>query len=386
MFERKYVVLQDKSALGSRSVETAPTEIKIEETPLTRAERNDLQRDPRTKAIAPVMPLKLIKPVQKSPSADQTSSRSATWGVEAVSATKSNFDGSGVTVAVMDSGIDLSHPAFSGVNIVQQNFSDEEDASDTDGHGTHCAGTIFGQDVEGTRIGIARNIDRALIAKVFNKDGSASNSSLLRAIQWAVEEGAHVISMSLGSDFSGYVKWLTEKEGLPVEAAASIALEDYRADLNLFSELSEYVQARRADEGCIIVAASGNASMRPEYEISAGSPASGTGIISVGALQKQADTLSVSSFSNDKVDISAPGVSVGSAVLGGGIEYWDGTSMATPHVAGIAALWAQKQLQERKAIESKLLTSCLISSGTMISLDPSSEPNDVGSGLVQAPV
>ncbi|MGB5915296.1 MAG: S8 family serine peptidase, partial [Phormidesmis sp.] len=76
----------------------------------------------------------------------------------------------------------------------------------------------------------------------------------------------------------------------------------------------------------------------------------------------------------------------GSAVLGGGIEYWDGTSMATPHVAGIAALWAQKQLQERKAIESKLLTSCLISSGTMISLDPSSEPNDVGSGLVQAPV
>ncbi len=100
---------------------------------------------------------------------------------------------------MLDTGIDANHPAFAGVQLVQRNFT-EEPPQDLHGHGSHCAGTIFGRDVAGTRIGVARNIKRALIGKVLG-EGGGSSATLARAIHWALEEGAHVISMSLGIDF-----------------------------------------------------------------------------------------------------------------------------------------------------------------------------------------
>src|SRR4030095_9575249 len=104
-------------------------------------------------AVAPVIPMKLIAPVSL-PRAAQPTSTSAAWGIHAVGADTSSLSGGGVRVAVLDTGIHASHPAFDGVELVRRNFTGESD-EDLDGHGTHCAATIFGRDIDGKRIGVA---------------------------------------------------------------------------------------------------------------------------------------------------------------------------------------------------------------------------------------
>jgi subtilisin family serine protease len=162
-------------------------------------------------------------------------------GIQAVGADASPFSGDGVKVAVLDTGIDTSHPAFSGVELVRRNFTGESD-DDTHGHGTHCAGTIFGREVRGKRIGVAPGVRSALIGKVLGRDGGGSDV-ILEAIEWALQNGAQVMSMSLRIDFPGLVADL-EREGVPTELATSMALEGYRANVLLFERLGSLVQAR----------------------------------------------------------------------------------------------------------------------------------------------
>lgn len=246
----KYVVLRSREIsaptrgdMGARAGAAVPAGlrrqvVKLEEIELTKRERNDLRRDPSTRAIALPMPLRLIEPVRREPAA---AAGAVAWGIGAVRAPESSYDGSGISVAVLDTGIDANHPAFAGVQLVQRNFT-EEPPQDLHGHGSHCAGTIFGRDVAGTRIGVARNIKRALIGKVLG-EGGGSSATLARAIHWALEEGAHVISMSLGIDFPGYVDWLVNTRNMQVAPATSLALEEYRANVNLFTELARFVAA-----------------------------------------------------------------------------------------------------------------------------------------------
>ena len=122
------------------------------------ARRNDVL------SVAPVLPMKLIAPVAVGVTA-APAAQGVTWGVQAVQAATSPFTGDGIVVAVLDTGIDPSHPAFAGVEIVQNNFTTGK-ADDEHGHGTHCAGTIFGRKVGGTRIGVAPGVRKALIGKV----------------------------------------------------------------------------------------------------------------------------------------------------------------------------------------------------------------------------
>jgi len=89
------------------------------------------------------------------------------------------------------------------VDIEEEDFGGSGNG-DKDGHGTHCAGTIFGKDVGNVRIGIARKIRKALVAKVFPDDGGGDSLAIFRAIEWAANKGPNILSMSLGFDFPGH--------------------------------------------------------------------------------------------------------------------------------------------------------------------------------------
>jgi hypothetical protein len=242
-------------------------------------------------------------------------------------------------------------------------------------------------DVDGKRIGVARGVKKALIGKVIGAKGGGSDR-IASAIQWAVNEGANVISMSLGMDFPGFQKRLIEQFGFPPELATSRALEGYRANVQLFEALAKTVRSMSGfGKASIIVAAAGNESRtdeNPDFKIAVSPPAVSDGIISVAALGKGPAGFVVAPFSNRGAMVAGPGVEITSAKPGGGLTTMSGTSMATPHVAGVAALWAQK-LKAGGPLNPGLLSTRLVGSGITSNLAVGFDPSDIGSGMVTAP-
>lgn len=407
MEEGPYVVLRvtPSSSLGNPfspwgghlsfgpSAQAQPQGVDIqvdEETSLTKNDLNDLRREPGVQLVAPVIPTQLVRPTAIEEAAAPTES-GFTWGVIVTGAAQSPFTGRGVTVAVLDTGIDAQHPAFQGVQVVQRDFTGEGDF-DGDGHGTHVAGTIFGRPIDGLRYSVAPGVERALIGKVLDSKGRGTTAQIYRAILWAVDEGAQVINMSLGLDFPGLVAWWID-HGLPNDLATSRALEGYRANLQLFDSLAALVRSRaNMFQSTLIVAAAGNESKRninPAYEIIVSPPAAADGIVSVGALGSSGephDKLTVADFSNTGPNISAPGVAIYSAWPGNGYRTINGTSMASPHVAGVAALWAQKLIEQQGRLMLNQFEARLVGQASTNRLDPSVEALDIGAGLVQAPL
>jgi len=361
----------------------------------------DLRRNPGVRDVIPSIPLSLIEPVGDS---DAGSTGQGAWGVPAVGATSSPQNGEGVTVAVLDTGIDTSHPAFSGLsfgphNLMNFTVGDQEvpgSAPDQHGHGTHVAATIFGRDVNGTRIGVARGVNRVLIAKVLGPHGAPSDA-VYRAIAWALNNRADVISMSLGINFPKVVEYFEQQEGFPSSIAATRALEAYRLNMRLFDRISGLVAALvKLGQGAVIVAASGNESLRRKdlrFTVPTAPPAAADGFISVGAVSRGADKafpFVIAPFSNTGCRLAAPGVGILSAKRNpGGSEAlveMSGTSMATPHVAGVAALWIQRLFpggkddrpqdwaeDVRSELESHVIPA------------PPKARSDLGLGIVQAP-
>jgi subtilisin family serine protease len=391
----EYVVIRVRRAPGTgrrRGPGLATAGSRVESIDVNVVERqafDQARADPDVTARARSMRMKLIAPVSKKavaaePSAEALATRIA-WGIRAVGADTSPLDGTDVVVAVLDTGIDASHPAFAGVELIQRDFTGDGDG-DTDGHGTHCAATIFGRDVGGMRIGIARGVKKALIGKVIGNDGGSS-AQVASAIQWAIENKANVISLSLGMDFPGYQASL-QNGGLKAEPATSLALEAYRENLEVFNSVAELVNSlARQHQPCLLVAAAGNESGRlenPPYEIAASPPAVAKAFVSVSALQEAAQGLTVAAFANTGAMVSGPGVDIVSAKAGGGLVSMDGTSMATPHVAGVAALWAQKLKQSRRFTPAQFSAE-LLASATRTGLDPASTQEEVGAGIVRAP-
>lgn len=198
--------------LGIEALADAVDEHQIEVHQLDVRDVKDMADASDVAAIAPVMPVSLIAP--------QPGDAQGVWGISAVKADTSPFTGSDVVVAVLDTGIKNDHPAFLGIEIDQEDFTGSGNG-DRNGHGTHCAGTIFGRDVNGTRIGVARGVSRVLVGKVLRDDGGGDSDMVFRGIQWAVQQNAHVISMSLGFDFPGFVKRMTDAQW-PTELATSV--------------------------------------------------------------------------------------------------------------------------------------------------------------------
>jgi subtilisin family serine protease len=206
-----------------------------------------------------------------------------------------------------------------------------------------------------------------------------------------VDQGAHVINMSLGFDFPGQVRWWVEQGGLEADLATSRALAQYRDNVRFFDRLLGLLRARASQSsGALIVASAGNESRRQvrwEYAIEVGPPAAADGVVAVAALQTAGtphDHLSVTPFSNIGAAVSGPGMGVYSAWKGGGFCFKNGTSMASPHVAGVAALWAERQLKRNGTLNPVSLEGQLRGNARTDRI-PTPDYLDVGDGLVTAP-
>ncbi|MCX5262590.1 S8 family serine peptidase [Streptomyces sp. NBC_00199] len=245
--------------------------------------------------------------------------------IGAPTAWKAGYDGKGVKVAVLDTGIDATHPDLKGRILKAKNFTGSDSADNRQGHGTHVASTIVGSGVKsgGKYKGVAPGAG-LLVGKVLDDTGFGDDSTIIAGMQWAVARGAKVVNMSLGSPDTADVD--------PLEKAVN--------DLS-------------ASSHTLFVIAAGNSG---PSDTTLGTPGSAAAALTVAAVDRDDKIASWSSRGPTadgrlKPDIAAPGVDIIAAKAAHGIEGNDeapgyvsmsGTSMATPHTAGAAAIVAQE--------------------------------------------
>ncbi|HLS39985.1 MAG TPA: S8 family serine peptidase [Ornithinicoccus sp.] len=274
------------------------------------------------------------------------------------------LDGTGVTVAVLDSGIDLEHPDLADRVVDSVNFSASDTVDDRHGHGTHVASTIAGSGAAsgGRYVGVAPGAE-LLNVKVLDDVGSGTTSGVIAGMEWAAEHGADIVNMSLG-ERGNY------SDGTDPASTAVNALTE--------------------EHGTLFVVAAGNDGPR---DGTVTSPATADLALTVGSVDRDesiAETSSRGPRTGDhaiKPEITAPGVDIVAArAEGSGLGfplddhymYLSGTSMAAPHVAGAAAL----VLQDRPELGARELKGVLVGSA---SPNPDLRVLDQGAGRVDVP-
>ncbi|MCJ7934577.1 MAG: S8 family serine peptidase [Chryseobacterium sp.] len=250
------------------------------------------------------------------------------WGLKAIGLENANYTGKGIDVCILDTGLETSHPDFSSEEIEGKSFIDGQDWNrDPNGHGTHCAGVATGntRSDTGRYYGIARDCNLK-IAKVLADNGRGTTSSVIDAIDWAITKKFRILSLSL---------------------ASPVKLDDQP------SLLFETIGERALENNCLIIAAAGNDSNRPQIPQPVSMPANSKSIMAVGAIDSQ---MKIARFSNaginpstgGNINVCAPGVDIISAYPKNAKNknnfYYSmsGTSMAAPHVSGLAALYMEQ--------------------------------------------
>ncbi|MFJ6694792.1 S8 family serine peptidase [Streptomyces sp. NPDC091272] len=266
----------------------------------------------------------------------------STKQVNAPSAWAAGLDGKGTKVAVLDTGADAEHPDLAGRIAAAKNFTDSAGTGDVQGHGTHTSSTVGGSGAAsgGRMKGVAPGTE-LLNGKVLNDGGSGAESWIIAGMQWAVDQRADVVSMSLGSP-----------EPTDCTDPLSVAAE-------------ELAKSRQT----LFVVAAGNLGPRLN---SVSSPGCAPGVLTVGAVDRDDSTAPFSSRGPSvtghtlKPEIAAPGVAISAAAAGGRGVYayqaMSGTSMAAPHVAGAAAIvkqahpdWSAQQIKAALVSSAKVV-------------------------------
>lgn len=365
-----------------------PTDLAIETYHGHEYDAGDLRADPQNVAVMDAeVTMALIEPKSQAPASlstlKQVGAVKMPDGLVAVGAHTTPYTGQGVTVAILDTGIDETHPAFQGKTIVKKDFTgrgvNDQDVRDNVGHGTHCAATICAARVDDTCVGVAPGVVKLCVGKVLG-DRGGTLEMILNGLIWAVQqEKASVVSMSLGYDLAGETGRMIAR-GVSPALAAQAAMRQQSDIIKGISTLKAFLESRSPN--VVFVAATGNESQRPTFVLDAGLPASE--LFSVGAVGPSGNKWEIAPFSNGKAQIVAPGVDVVSAAPGGGWAVMSGTSMATPHVAGVAALWTEKMRNESMLSVPDAVRSAIRSSAARPPL-LTTDVSAIGAGLVQAP-
>jgi subtilisin family serine protease len=311
----------------------------------------------RHSAVKPILKMEPERYVYASPSGASllpfTDNGNVTWGLQATNVFRSiphNITGKGVRIAILDTGISTTHPDFLRRVKASKCFVQNSTIEDGNGHGTHCAGVATGNLRTGTtlRYGVAPEAD-LYIGKVLNNKGEGKDRNIFQALEWALENKCHIVSMSFGSEIDPGETYYTSYEDVAKEALKN---------------------------NCLLIAAAGNDSERPRIIKLVNHPANCPSIMAIAAVDAD---LKVCEFSCGgsrlgAIDIAAPGGDIFSGWKGSGYRTESGTSMATPFVAGIAALLKEKYPH----YTMKGVRSTLLRSAKKLSI----KKLDVGSGLV----
>jgi subtilisin len=311
-----------------------------------------LQADDQVADVVGTPQIGLIRPTQVRASALRSA---RTWGLQALDAPNlwaQGLTGNAVMVGHLDTGVDGTHPGlrtaighFAEFDFLGRQVVPDPQPHDTGEHGTHTAGTIAGRPLNGRNFGVAPN---ATLASAIVIEGGQVIARIIAGMDWVIGQGARVLSMSLG-------------------------LRGFADD---FLVLTQILRSR----GVLPVYAVGN-----EGPGTSRSPGNYAEALSVGAMDRSRQVALFSSSQrfarpNDPVvpDLLAPGVGVVSARPGAGFQSMDGTSMATPHMAGLAALLLEaKPTATVEELENAVLRSC--------TLEPGQSPDRAGRGLPNGP-
>lgn len=246
-------------------------------------------------------------------------------GVDLVQAPKlwKSVKGKGVTVAVLDTGCDIDHEDLQGRVVGTRNFTNdddgnEENVTDYNGHGTHVAGTIAANENGSGVVGVAPEASLLIIKVLAGEQGSGRYDWIVDGIQYAIDQGVDVISMSLGGP------------------------SDYEP-------LHEVIK-QAVDQNISVVCAAGNEGDEDADTDEFSYPACYNEVISVGAIDFERNS-SYFTNSNNEVDLVAPGEKILSTIPGGKLAKFSGTSMSAPHVSGAIAL---VKLLEESSFDRKL--------------------------------
>ncbi|KAK4101159.1 subtilisin-like protein [Parathielavia hyrcaniae] len=244
----------------------------------------------------------------------------------------SDTAGEGVRVYVLDTGINVAHADFGGRAVWGANFAGSSPDADEDGHGTHVAGIVAGE-----THGVAKKAV-VVAVKVLDRDGSGSMSDLLRALEWAVRDAD------------------TERAGAGPGSSAQTAVINMSLIGAYTRSVNEGVEAATR-RGITVVVAAGN----DEDDVRNWSPASAPSAITVAAIDQRDFRPDFSNWGKG-VDIFAPGVWIPSAYKGGdsASAVLSGTSMAAPHVAGLAAYFiAREGINGSAAVTERILSASI---------------------------
>ncbi|HEV2783798.1 MAG TPA: S8 family serine peptidase [Actinophytocola sp.] len=284
--------------------------------------------------------------------------------IGAPAAWAAGYTGTGVKIAVLDTGVDQTHPDLASREVAERNFSDAPDAVDRFGHGTHVASIAAGTGAKsgGKYRGVAHDAS-ILDGKVLNDDGFGQESWIIDGMEWAAEQGAKVANLSLGGP-----------------------------DSPELDPLEEAVDSLSARHGVLFVIAAGNSGAAETI----GSPGSADAALTVGAVDRDD---SIAPFSSRgprtgdgaiKPDLTGPGVSIAAAKAADGVigepvadgyVSLSGTSMATPHVAGAAALLAQQHPDWTGARLKAALTASATPNAALTAFDQGSGRVDVAKAI-----
>lgn len=326
-----------RTALSYRSPEVAPVlylnKLGVVLGSVSSRGLRELQHHQMVNSVRPVPELTLVRP-QRIAAAEPATE--ITWGLKRLNIRKlwdQGLDGDGIKIGHLDTGVDGNHPmlkdafsAFAEFNYIGKPVFPDPAPHDTDRHGTHTAGTIVGREVMGNRMGVA---PKARLASAIVIEGGKTTYRILGGINWALQQGVRVLSMSLGlpgnvDDFLGIIRTVRES-------------------------------------GVLVIVAIGN-----EGRDTSRSPGNYRAVLSVGAIDEKDG---VATFSSSQglpppkgrvvPDLVGPGVGVVSAAPGGRFASMDGTSMAAPHIAGLAALLFQaKPAATPDQVEKAIFASC----------------------------